>query len=128
MKKLLITLGTIGMTALAGFAFHVGGAEAYSYIPSNYYNHPYYNTPYYGDSYYGGYRCHYYGSDGACYNYSTRNNYYGGWDNYHPSYNYHYDNRSYHPYEERDRYRARRTYTNCHYSYCDTNYYWPYAW
>ena len=135
MKKLLITLGTLGTLCALGLvsapqasaACLYGCGNDYGY--NNNYNYGYNNNYNYGYNNYNygynnnlGSNCHYYGSNGACYNYSYRN-----YDPYYPQYqynqnSYHYSNQSYHPYDT----RRRTTTRNCRYPSCNTNVYLRY--
>jgi len=119
MKRFLLTIGSLATTFVLGMVVDVTQADAYypmydeyPYYGNQYYGGQYYGNQYYGTPYYGGYGtpymgapyyCHYYGSNGACYNYSYRNN-----TPYYPQYSYHYSNRSYHPYDVRTRVRYDR--------------------
>lgn len=109
MKHYLLMLGSFTAALALGVIVDVPQANAYSrsYRTKQYnYGDTYggYGMPYYEPSYYGSpYTCHYYGANGACYNYSYRN-----YDPYYPSYSYHSTNRSYHPYDVRVRVRYDR--------------------
>ncbi|MFA6259554.1 MAG: hypothetical protein WCX29_03015 [Candidatus Peribacteraceae bacterium] len=102
MKQILLALGTFGTLALFALAYAPAASACSGYGCGNTYYGESYRTPYYGDN---TYNCHYYGSNGACYHYSYRD-----YRPYYPTYNYHRDNISYHPYEVRSRTPERCTY------------------